>query len=264
MIPTTSWIVPALTLVAQSLGMLGTASSTVQGPAAPPQAAVTSTASLAQRIACGPMSPAAPPTSTLRVSGSYQHGRIMFAPGDLFIVDAGTKEGLQRGQIYYIRRWVRDMFTPASPDFTPISIHTAGWATILDTREETAVAQVTFACDAVLDGDYLEPYSEPVLPTAQANGEPDFDHPARIVMGDQTQQTGSEGTLMVINRGSDQGAKAGQTLTIYRETLEGAAPSFDVGRGTILAVQAQTALIRIDTTRGAVYIGDLAALSKIQ
>jgi hypothetical protein len=245
-----SWLVPALTLVAQQ-------------PAAP-QLPALAPGVLADQIACAPMSPPAPPTSHLRVSGSYQHGRMMFATGDSFIVDAGAKEGLQRGQVFFVRRWVRDMFTPASPDFTPISIHTAGWVTILDTREETAVAQVTHACDAILDGDYLEPYTEPAVPTAIADGEPDFDHPARIVMGDQTLQTGSPGVMMLINRGSDQGVKAGQTLTIYRETLEGAAPSYDVGRGTILSVQAQTSLIRIDSSRGAVYVGDLAALAKIQ
>jgi hypothetical protein len=58
----------------------------------------------------------------------------------------------------FVRRHVRDMFTPASPDFTPISIHTAGWVTIIEVKDDAAVARVTHACDGILDGDHLEPY----------------------------------------------------------------------------------------------------------
>jgi hypothetical protein len=243
-----AWTIPALALVAQS-------------PAGQPVTDVTR--GLAEQIACAPMSPAAPPAGSPRVWGGYQHGRIMFGPGDTLIVAAGAKQGLQKGQTYYVRRHVLDMFTPAAEDFTPVSIHTAGWVTIVDTRDDTAVAQVVHACDGILDGDYLEPYTDPVIPDPLPVGAPDYDNPARIVMGDQTTQTGSAGTLMVINRGSEQGVRAGQTLVIYRETLAGLAPSFDVGRGTILSVLPKTSVLRIDSSRDAVYIGDLAALSKI-
>jgi hypothetical protein len=219
---------------------------------------------VSDQIACAPMSLSGPPLGAIRVAGGLQHGRIMFGPGDSLLIDAGARHGITRGQVYFVRRHVTDMFTPASADFTPVSIHTAGWVTILDAREDTSVAQVTHACDGILDGDYLEPYSAPVAPaSAVAAGEPDYDHPARIVMGDERMQTGAAGTLMLINRGTDHGVRAGQTLTIFRSTMDGRGPLLDVGTGTILSVRPQTALMRIDSSRDAVSIGDMAAMHRI-
>jgi hypothetical protein len=215
-------------------------------------------------IACAPMSLPAPPTAGLRISGSYVHGRIMFGPGEPVLVNAGTRQGMRNGQMYFVRRHLRDNFTPASVDFTPISIHTAGWVTIVDARDDLSLAVVTHACEGVLDGDYLEPYSDPIVPTLAPAGEPDYAHPARLVMADERLQTGSEGTLMLINRGSDHGVRGGQSLTIYRDTMNGAGPALDVGRATIVSVTPQTSLIRIDSSREAVYIGDRAAIHRIQ
>jgi hypothetical protein len=241
-------MLPALALVAQ------------QVPAEPQVRA--GATNVVEEIACAPMSVDIPPVGGMRVSGGYAHGRIMFGPGEALIVNAGTSQGVQKGQMYFVRRHVRDEFTPASPDFTPISIHTAGWVTIVDVKSDMAVAQVTHACDGILDGDYLEPYTDPVVPAAVPGGEPDFEHPARIVMADEKLQTGSAGTLMLINRGSDHGVRAGQSITIFRQTLDGAGPLLTVGRATILSVRPLTSLIRVDASRDAVYVGDLAALPR--
>jgi len=217
-----------------------------------------------EQIACAPISLPAEPMAGLRISGSYAHGRMMFAPGEPVIVNAGTKQGIQKGQMYFVRRRVRDNFTPASLDFTPISIHTAGWVTIVDSKDDLSVAVVTHACDGVIDGDYLEPYTDPVVPPPAMNGAPDYANPARLVMADERRQSASEGTLMLINRGSDHGVRAGQTLTIFRPTVAGAGPNYEVGHATIVAARPQTSLVRIDATREAVYIGDLAAIHRIQ
>ena len=90
-----------------------------------------------QRLACAPMSLPAPPVPAIQVVTGYVDGRIMFGPGEPLVVNAGTLHGLQVGQQYFVRRYVRDRFTPAAPDFVPNSIHTAGWVTIVDAREST-------------------------------------------------------------------------------------------------------------------------------
>jgi hypothetical protein len=227
---------------------------------APP--AVSGGESVAEKIACAPINLAAVPIGGMRVVGGYQHGRIMFGPGEALLINAGTQQGVKAGQRYFVRRHVTDMFTPASLDFTPVSIHTAGWVTIVDAKDDMAVAQVTHACDGILDGDYLEPFTDPVVPEPALAGEPDYDHPARIVMADETMQTAAAGMVMLINRGSDHGARAGQTLTIFRPTMDGTGPLLEVGSGTILSVRPQTSLMRIDASRDAVYVGDLAAIHR--
>jgi hypothetical protein len=216
-----------------------------------------------EQIACAPMSAPAP-TEGLRVSGSANHGRVMFATGDAVLVNAGTQQGVQNGQMYYVRRKVRDNFTPPTGDFIPSSIHTAGWVTIVDTKEFVSIATVTHACDAVLYGDFLEPFTSPVVPPAALGGEPDYANPAHIVMADERRQTASEGMVMLIDRGTEQGVRAGQTLTIYRETMGGVGPVLNVGRATIVSVAPKSSVVRIDSSHEAVYVGDLAAINRIQ
>lgn len=227
-----------------------------QAPATPP---VTAT----EQIACAPMNLPGRPIAGIRVIGGHERGRNMFGPGEALIVNAGSAQGIQQGQRYFVRRYVNDNFTPASIDFIPHSVHTAGWVTIVETKADMAVATVTHACDGILEGDYLEPYVEPVYPPAALGGAPDFQHPGRLVLSDEKRQTGSAGSLFLLNRGTDHDVRAGQTVTIYRETMAGKGPVLDVARATVLSVRPGTSLLRIDSAREAVYIGDLAAIHRI-
>ena len=69
---------------------------------------------------------------------------------------------------------------------------------------------------------------------------------------------------MLMNRGSDHGVRAGQRLTIYRETLGGQGPIVDVGRGDRAERRTpQSSLVRIDSSRDAIYLGDLVAIHRI-
>jgi hypothetical protein len=219
--------------------------------------------SIQEQMACAPVSQFEPPAAGLRVLSGYVHGRIMFGPGEPLIINAGTNQGLKPGQQYFVRRQVDDRFTPATAHFHLISVHTAGWVTIVEARERISVATVTHACDGILEGDYLEPFVDPVVPSPAVGGEPDFAHPARLVMADERRQTGYAGLVMIIDRGTDSGVRAGQTLTIYRETVGGEGPIIDLGRATVLEAGAVTSLVRIDSSREAVYIGDLAAIHRL-
>jgi len=197
----------------KTLMALWTMSMSLAGGADQATEVVAAGQEIREQLACAPISLPAPPLGGLRVLGGDQHGRIMFGPGEPLIINAGTAQGIKPGQQYFVRRHVRDPFTPSTADFIPVSVHTAGWVTIVD--------------------------------------------------ADEGRQTGYAGLLMLVNRGSDHGVRAGQTLTIFRETLNGQGPIADVGRATVMSVRPQTALVRIDSTRGAVYVGDFAAIHRI-
>jgi hypothetical protein len=215
-----------------------------------------------EQISCAPMGLAAPPVAGLRVLGGTVHGRIMFGPGDALVVNAGTLMGVQRGQRYFVRRPITDASTKPPKVGALYGVHTAGWVTIVNATDTTAVATVTHACDGVLEGDYLQPYADPVLPPAAVDGTPDFAHPGRIVMADERRQSGYPGLAMLMNRGTDEGVRAGLTLTIYRPTLDGQGPNIDIGRATVLSATPRSALLRVDTSRDAVYVGDLVAIHR--
>lgn len=230
-------------------------------PQVPSQAP--SHAGLLERMACAPMGLPAPPVGGLRVLGGNVHGRIMFGPGDAVILNAGTSQGVQRGQQYFVRRVVNDASTTQPKSGALYGVHTAGWVTIVDSKDAMAVASVTHACDGILEGDYLEPYAAPVAPTTSLPGAPDFAHPGRIVLADERRQTGYPGLVMLMNRGTDHAVRAGQSLTIYRETLNGQGPIIDLGRATVLSANPQSSVVRIDSSRDVIYLGDLVAIHRI-
>ena len=214
------------------------------------------------QIACAPLARPTPPAVGLRLLGGYVHGRLMFAPGDAVIVNAGSAQGVQAGQQFFVRRPITDNMTKRPKAGAIYGVHTAGWITVVEAKDSMAIATVTHACDEILEGDFLEAYAEPALPPPGEAGTPDFEHPGRIVMADERRQTGSPGVVMVMNRGTEQGVRAGQRLTIYRETLEGMGPILDLGRATVLRVGPQSALVRIDSSREALYVGDLVAIHR--
>ena len=217
-------------------------------------------------LVCAPSMAIEAPGQGLKVTGSIIPGRLTFGPGDALFLSGGSGQGLKPGQQYYVRRVMNDRFTPGMTDKVhPYAVHTAGWVEIVSANENVAVAEVRHACDGILIGDFLEPYTDPIpAEPAGVQGAPDYAHPAKIVLADERRQTGSPGELMRIDRGSDNGMRAGQTVTIYRETLSGAGPVYRVGTGQILSVRPQTSLIRIDTSRDVVNIGDYVAVHRIQ
>ena len=239
------------------LALTGVATLALLGQAPP----IAGGMNISERIACAPMSVPAAPVAGMRVLGGYVHSRRMFGPGEALIVNAGSTHGIQKGQRYYVRRYIPDRFSPATELLH--SVHTAGSITIVDVKDTLAVATVTSACDGVQEGDYLEPYTDPIVPTAALPGAPDFAHPGVIVMADERRQMGYPGMMMIVNRGSEHDLRAGQGLTVYRETLGATGPLLSLGTATVLSVRPQTSLIRIDTAREAIFLGDLVAIHRI-
>jgi hypothetical protein len=217
-----------------------------------------------ERVACAPMNAVAAQAPAVRIVGGRVAGRLMFGPGEQVVVSGGAAQGLQVGQDYFIRRAVKDRFTPASKDFTPNSVHTTGWLRVVDVQGSMSVATITHACDAVFEGDYLEPFVAPQTPgPANPAAQPDFTNPGRIVLADERRQMGYPGLLMLVNRGSDHGLQGGQGVTIFRPSLNGEGPTQRIGTATVVSVYPQLSIVRIDTIRDAVFVGDLAAIHRV-
>jgi hypothetical protein len=117
-------------------------------------------------LACAPDAVLIAPAMPMRVIGGNERGRMLFGPNDSLIIGAGTKQGLQTGQEYLVRRVVHDQFTPMTAASVLVSLHTAGLVKVVDAREDLSIATVTQACDGVVTGDYLEPIADAVVAPA--------------------------------------------------------------------------------------------------
>lgn len=215
-----------------------------------------------RELSCAADSPLIEPIMNRRIVAGSEKGRTLFAAGDAVIVNAGTAQGLQAGQQFYIRRLVSDRFSEPLPGFVPISVHTAGWLRIVDTHEDVSFATITQACDGVMIGDYLEAFEPVAVSSELPAGEPDYAQPAHLILGDERRQMGSAGSLMVMDRGSDHELKAGQRVTIFQHTLGGGGPIVRLGTGTVAVVRKETSLVRIDTANQEVFVGDLLAIHR--
>ena len=217
----------------------------------------------AGELACGARAAGSSPDLSIRVAPGREHGKSLFGPGESLIISAGTARGLKIGQDYYVRRLIADRFVhPAGDNVKTSSVHTAGWVRIVDATADAAIAEIVKACDAIEEGDYLEPFVPLDVPLVSTDGEPDFANPGHVMLGDDRRQMAARGDLMVFDRGSDHGLRAGQRLTIFRTTGGGTGPVARIAEATTLVVHPGTSVIRIDKTSDAVTVGDLVAIHR--
>jgi hypothetical protein len=73
---------------------------------------------------------------------------------------------------------------------------------------------------------------------------------------------GAAGDLMVVDRGSDHGIKAGQRFTIFRQPAGGSGPVSKIGEATAMVVNPGTTVVRIEKAIDAVAVGDLVAIHR--
>jgi hypothetical protein len=218
---------------------------------------------LAGELACGARALSGPADTSIRVGAGRERGKALFGPDETLVIKAGTTQGMKVGQEYYVRRVIADRFVhPAGDNMSPSSVHTAGWVRIVDASTDSSIAEVVKVCDAIQEGDYLEPFVKPAIPTGLTDGEPDFANPGHLMLGDERRQMAAQGDLMVLDRGSDHGLHAGQRLTVFRTTGGGTGPVARIAEATTLVVNPETSVIRIDKTSDAVVVGDLVAIHR--
>lgn len=186
--------------------------------------------------------------------------RQLYGRGDLLVLDIGHDLGLEVGQNLVVRRRFRigDKGAPAAR--AAFGEQTAGLIQVVETSQASSVAVVVYACGELFAGDGVEPFDALPMWTSRVPRTPQFDDPARIILGDHGQTLGAERSLMVIDRGAAQGAERGQRLTIFRRTLGDQGPVLAIGDAVIVAVRAQSATIRLERVSDAVSVGDMVAL----
>jgi hypothetical protein len=220
---------------------------------------------LASELACAPTAVEALPSRALHVVGGQVAGRTVFGPGDALVVNGGPSLGLKAGQLYFVRRVVSDPFRRwVRHGVQRHQIHTAGWIRIDDVHADAAVATVTRACDAVMPGDYLEPFELPAVPSDTAPGQVDFAAPGRLIFGDEWRELGGVGSYMVLDRGAVHGVHPGQHVTIFRPAGPAGrqAGVIRVGEATAMLVGAETTTVRVDKSADVIYVGDLGAINR--
>jgi hypothetical protein len=183
--------------------------------------------------------------------------RFLLGPGDSVKVNAGETQGVEQGQNLVIRRRfpVGNRNVPKKQQ--EYGEQGVGMVQIVEVLKDASIGVVVHACGEIVAGDTLEPYVPQPAFFAIADGTPRYDEPAKITLGEHGRSAGSEGQMMVIDRGVMQGVQRGQRLTIFRPGIEGM--PMTIGDAVIVSVRADSATILIGRTTDAISVGDLVA-----
>ena len=206
---------------------------------------------------CGPRHAANFTLALGKIVSHHDANRWLLGPGDSVKVDAGQSQGVAAGQNLVVRRRfaIGDQDVPKKQrQFGEQGI---GMVQITETLKDSSVGVIVYACGEIQAGDTVEPHvSQPAF-FSVADGKPRYDEPGKITLGEHGRNAGSEGQMMVIDRGVMQGVQRGQRLTIFRPRSDGS--PMTLGDAVIVSVRADSATILIGRTNDAIAVGDLIA-----
>ena len=231
-------------------------------------------------MACSPtLAFEAPAPSLLITGGQDSFIRHSYGPGDLITINAGTDNGIEVGQEYFVRR-AQQSRSGAISHANPATVKTSGWVRVYAVDKTMSLVTVTHACDTMNVGDYLEPFALPVVPVADANPpKQQRENYGHIVLGTDRRTMFSKDDFFVIDRGSDHGVTVGMRVIIYRDkklvekankSSENVLPKevvipeflYELGEAVVVSVSPEISTVKVTIARDALLSGDYIALRK--
>jgi hypothetical protein len=169
------------------------------------------------------------PEETRIVSGEQSSYKVVFAQGDLVIINHGESSGLRVGDRLMVVRpdvdpakseWFKGQFRIMSAMGS--LYRDLGQLKIVNVQPKMSVAQVIFSCGMMQRGDIVRPFEERPLPPIKDSST--FDHFApvsgkpvgTIVSAVDYAQAPGKGSTMYVNLGAAQGIKIGDYVRIFR------------------------------------------------
>jgi hypothetical protein len=214
-------------------------------------------------VGCAPLpNEAFAPLQAPRITGSQDVvQRGTFGTPELLVVNAGTTQGVQVNQQFFVRRVFRTAATHM--DKHAHMVQTAGWVRIVAANENMSIAIPDHACGDIREGDYLEPFTAPQLPegnifTAVTTGEQDFKNYSHILYAALERLSAGTGDFIVIDHGEDRNIAIGSHFAIWRDLQVSGVPLTAVGEATAVIVSPSRTVLLITRTRDAVFKSDIA------
>jgi hypothetical protein len=226
-------------------------------PSPPPLSVVIPVPTHDRDSICGPAKPDTTTGSfgTIRWRRDEPRGGL-YTTGDELIIDGGTLNALAVGRNFVVRRYYRASGLEGA---AATGEHSSGLLQIVAADERSSIAIVVYACDELMKGDFLSSFTPEQIRTPDPVGFPLYEASARILFADADGTMGVPRRLMVIDRGSAYGIRAGQRLTLFRRRGRHAEKPDVVGDAIVVAVRTDSATIRVERATDAILSGDWAA-----
>ncbi len=191
--------------------------------------------------------------------GPYQDS---FTVGDIVYINEGKAEGVKPGDRFFVLESKGELHHPISGASMGVLYKQVAQVKVLCAQQHTSITEITSACDPVVVGDVLKPYSPIPVPLAlktapkgrcdAPNGKPTG---VIVHMKDGT-LIGGDSTLMMLDLGSADGVYPGMFVTIYHANPAVGMPRIVLGEGGILTTGQHYSTAKILSAKGPIHVGD--------
>ena len=196
-------------------------------------------------------------TSSERI-GMQDH----FSEGEIMYIDGGVNQGVAAGDEFFILHRRRPLAHPISNEKMGIVYTQVGRLRVLCAQEDTAIAEITAACDPVVFGDVLLPFQPVPVPLVIApdpsdrcdtpNGKPT----GYIVYNRDDQiEIGTDWTVF-IDLGAAEGIYPGMFATVFRDNPVEGMPRLVIGELGVLTVEEGYSTAKVTKAWRPVEVGD--------
>jgi len=198
-----------------------------------------------------------------------------FSEGDIVYIDGGVNQGVAAGDRFFVLNRLRPlkrlfdkpkMGRIYTEETIGIVYSKIGQIKVLCAQEDTAIAEITYACDPIDIGNVLQPFKPiPVPLVIDPDPSDRCDVPnglpiGRIIYTRDDQLEIGGGWLVFIDLGSADGVYPGQFATIYRENPVEGMPRLVLGELGVLTVEETYSTAILTGGWASVYIGDMVEL----
>lgn len=198
-----------------------------------------------------------------------------FSEGDIVYIDGGVNQGVAAGDRFFVLNRIRPlkrlfdkpkMGRIYTEETIGIVYSKIGQIKVLCAQEDTAIAEITYACDPIDIGNVLQPFKPiPVPLVIDPDPSDRCDLPnglpiGRIIYTRDDQLEIGGGWLVFIDLGSADGVYPGQFATIYRDNPVKGMPRLVLGELGVLTVEETYSTAILTGGWASVYIGDMVEL----
>ncbi|HEV7515208.1 MAG TPA: LysM peptidoglycan-binding domain-containing protein [Thermoanaerobaculia bacterium] len=193
--------------------------------------------------------------------GTVKYG---LTTGDIIYVNGGRSRGLVPGELFTIIGPDREVLHPLSSDVFGRFYRYLGRARVLSVQEDTAIAEISHACDPIVVGARLQAYQPEPVPLARPTAMRPVNYPAAgeklasapsIVLSKDDVVSLGEDSIVWIDRGANADVTPGDIYTIYRLNRPGLPPVV-LGELAVLSVHSRSSVAKILRSRYTIFVGD--------
>ena len=189
-----------------------------------------------------------------------------FSEGDIVYIDGGVEQGVAAGDRFFVLDRVRPLKHIHTGADLGIVYSKIGQVKVLCAQEDSAIAEITYACDPIDVGNVLEPFRPiPVPLVIDPDPSDRCDTPNGKPIGSITYTRDDQieiggGWLVFVDLGAADGAYPGQFATIFRDNPVEGMPRLVLAEVGLLTVEEHYSTAILTSGWASIYVGDRVEL----